>query len=888
MLTGGLRRWGLVLLAGVVSGCNRSGPGSALEPVTPAAHFQGTVLGGQQPVSGASVQLYAVGANGDGSPATPLLSPAAVTDANGNFNISGAYACPAGNPLVYMVATGGNPGVGTSNPELSLMAALGACGSLGASTFIVVNELTTVGAVYPLAAFMASASAIGSGASDAAALASAFTLASELVNTATGTTPGANVPAGVTVPVAQIDTIADILASCINSAGGVAGDGSACGSLFALTTPATTAPADTITALLNLANNPTLNTAPLYNLASPTAPFQPMQTVTPPDLAVRLIAPSTLSVAPASLSFGSWATGLSTPAQTITVSSYSSTAVSLNAAISGAGASSFAILSTTCGATVAPQGACTYEVEFAPASVGAVNAFFVLSNSTGNSPIEIPLSGIGVASVGPVTLSPTSLSWSNTNVVDTSQDVVVANYGNTPLTIGTIAVSGYFAVSNNNCGASLAAQSECTVSVASTQYCVNVITPSLCAGTMTIYDDASAGPQMVSLSTEATAYFDGTTAMSFVSSAVGAPVTQSLYFSSPPDGGFDITFTLGGADPGDFSAVGCEVGFYGPPNCTASVTFTPTAGGVRTAKLFVDGTSSYLPLTGSSPAAPTPGPSFTASPSALSLAFTLPSPDPRGNTGAGSLSIANNGTATFSYSGSLSGPSASLFTANGSNCLSLAPQHSCSVPVSFSGASSAGIYPAYLLVKDTNSTLSQSVPIAATATYWSVIPNPSTLQFGDQALGTASAAKTFVLADANGYPLGHPLSVALASPSNFTLTQGATCPASSTQTCTLAVAFSPYETGNITEYVTITDQTSGETGNFQLNGAGGVPVVSLSNVPLTFPLRATGTTSTPMTATLTNTGAQPLLVSTVTLTGAVNGNFTETNNCATVAASGSC
>ena len=123
------------------------------------------------------MQLYAVGANGDGSAATPLLSPAAVTDASGNFNITGAYACPAGNPLAYMVATGGDPGVGTSNPELSLMAALGACGSLSASTYIVINELTTVGAVYPLAAFMGSASAIGSGTGDAGAPASAFTLA---------------------------------------------------------------------------------------------------------------------------------------------------------------------------------------------------------------------------------------------------------------------------------------------------------------------------------------------------------------------------------------------------------------------------------------------------------------------------------------------------------------------------------------------------------------------------------------------------------------------------------------------------------------------------------------------------------------------------------------
>jgi trimeric autotransporter adhesin len=109
------------------------------------------------------------------------------------------------------------------------VAALGSCGSLGSTTTIFVNELTTVAAVWPLAPFMSSYSAIGSGSSDAAALASAFATAAIFANTTNGTVPGLNVPTGTTVPVAQINTLADALASCTNSSGGVAGDGSACG-----------------------------------------------------------------------------------------------------------------------------------------------------------------------------------------------------------------------------------------------------------------------------------------------------------------------------------------------------------------------------------------------------------------------------------------------------------------------------------------------------------------------------------------------------------------------------------------------------------------------------------------------------------------------------------
>jgi hypothetical protein len=43
-----------------------------------------------------------------------------------------------------------------------------------------------------------------------------------------------------------------------------------------------------------------------------------------------------------------------------------------------------------------------------------------------------------------------------------------------------------------------------------------------------------------------------------------------------------------------------------------------------------------------------------------------------------------------------------------------------------------------------------------------------------------------------------------------------------------------------------------------------------------------------MTVTLTNPGTLPLTVSGVSVVGAVNSNFTETNNCTTVAVNGSC
>ena len=276
---------------------------------THTAGIGGSVHGGQQPVAGATIQLYTVGTTGDDSAATPLLLTAVTTDAGGNFNITGEYTC-LNATNVYLVATGGNPGLSQANPNIALMAALGPCSSLTPSTFVTIDELTTVAAVYSLAPYMARLQRRPVPARrDASPLTAAFTQATQFVNNANGTTPGTNVPPATPSPPPLIDTLGDILATCINSAGGTAGDGSPCGQLFTLTTPsgAVAAPTDTIAAILNLAKNPTLNTTSIFNL-TPAAGAIPThaQLWSPPDLRVRLTPPAgqmVLQLSASSLTF---------------------------------------------------------------------------------------------------------------------------------------------------------------------------------------------------------------------------------------------------------------------------------------------------------------------------------------------------------------------------------------------------------------------------------------------------------------------------------------------------------------------------------------------------------------------------------------------------------
>lgn len=287
-----------LLALGVVflSGCGSTGIQSSAIVSQRTPGIGGRVRGGQQPLAGATLQLYAVGIAGDHSAATPLLSQPVTSAADGSFSIGGLYQCQPSD-FVYLTASGGNPGLGTglSNPNAVLITAIGPCANLTSSMSIIVNEASTVAAVYALAPFMASPSAIGYSPANQSALAAAFALASQLVGTSSGTAPGQLIPTGFTDPVMRINTLANILAICVNSAGGSSGDGSPCGTLFALTNSSA---ADTASALLAVAENPSRNASSLFQVPSPSSPFQPSESIPPADFSVALLPASATSILP--------------------------------------------------------------------------------------------------------------------------------------------------------------------------------------------------------------------------------------------------------------------------------------------------------------------------------------------------------------------------------------------------------------------------------------------------------------------------------------------------------------------------------------------------------------------------------------------------------------
>jgi streptogramin lyase len=305
----------LACLPLVLTGCSLVQTAAPVEEA--GVSITGNVHGGQAPITGAHVYLLAANTTAYGAASVSLLTSGTgrtldssggatngfyyvTSGANGSFSITGDYTCTAGQQ-VYLYSLGGNPGSGT-NSVAGLMAALGNCpgGSFASSTFVFMNEVSTVAAAYAMSGFATDALHVSSSGTAQAKLgiANAFVNAAVLETLSTGVAnqfPPA-LPTGAgggAVPQSEINTLGNILAACVNSTGAVTGptNATACYTLFtnAMSGGMTgTQPTDTATAAINIAHNPVGAVSALYGLSSAYAQFSPALTAQPNDFTMSI------------------------------------------------------------------------------------------------------------------------------------------------------------------------------------------------------------------------------------------------------------------------------------------------------------------------------------------------------------------------------------------------------------------------------------------------------------------------------------------------------------------------------------------------------------------------------------------------------------------------
>jgi hypothetical protein len=296
------------LAISVLAGCSSSfGPGPVTLNKVPIGTIQGNVHGGNFPVSGAQIYLFAAGQGGYGTSAKSLItsgasgvscsSPAVAgacyvtTDQNGNFALTGDYTCTEGQQ-VYMVGVGGNPGLsGTvNNTSIVQMAALAACpagGSLASAVpYVTLNEVTTVAFAYAMSGFATTPYNVSSDAGGETALANALANAGNIVNVGSGAARAvAAGNANSILPYAKINTLANILATCVNTQpnASTGQPSTLCSSLFGYATSGVTPATDEGSAIFNIAHNQAQNVTNIFNLGGSTGPFSPTLSTPPAD-----------------------------------------------------------------------------------------------------------------------------------------------------------------------------------------------------------------------------------------------------------------------------------------------------------------------------------------------------------------------------------------------------------------------------------------------------------------------------------------------------------------------------------------------------------------------------------------------------------------------------
>jgi hypothetical protein len=629
----------------------------------------------------------------------------------------------------------------------------------------------------------------------------------------------------------------------------------------------------------------------------------------------------TLTFTPTSLTFPAQNTGTTSAPQGVSIQNTGNSPVTMNGfSLTGASASSYTIAANNCptgGSTLGVGNACQVNITFSPAATGTLTAALtVADNATGN-PQTVSLSGTGQTPTMILSFSPPSLTFPTVNTgSNNAMGFSVTDTGNSPVTFTSFAVSGAnagdFTITQNTCPSSPAtfsAGASCSIQVTFAPSAAGARSASI-----VFTDNATGSPQSVSVS--------GTGQVQNISLNVNPSTltfaAQNLSTTSPAQ---TVTLTANGNTAvlfSGFSLTGTNLADYNISvntcpsspttlavgnSCSISITFTPSANGVRTASLSVTdnatGSPQMVSLTGTGQ---TSTQVLTFSPPSL----TFPTVTTGNNSPLG-LTVQSTGTTAVTISSlAITGTNAGDYSITSNTCPTspgtLAAGSACSVTVTFT-PSVAATRTANLVFTDTATGSPQTVPLSgvgqAPNTTISLSPTSHTFTTA-QNIGTTSVASSFNISNTGtGTVLFSSISLGGANPGDFAIT-GNTCPQPASTlaaagTCTVTFVFIPTAAGNRTANITLVDNATGTPQSFAITGTGQVASETLSFVPssIAFPTTTQGVTATQTYTYVTNTGNSPVNFSSLAIAGANAADFkiTASTGCAVgtpLGAAGAC
>jgi len=241
------------------------------------------------------------------------------------------------------------------------------------------------------------------------------------------------------------------------------------------------------------------------------------------------------------------------------------------------------------------------------------------------------------------------------------------------------------------------------------------------------------------------------------------------------------------------------------------------------------------------------------------------------------------------------------FTSPTNTCgTSIAAGASCTISVVFT-PSTATVETANLIITDGDSTSPQTVALTGTGTNSILTVAPTTLAFGNQPVGTPTAAKMVTLTNSTNAAIAFTSAVVsggvpAAASTDFTSTNTCGTSIAANGSCTVSVIFKPSVAAAETANLVLTDAASGSPQTVTLSGTGTSSTggtLTVAPTSLAFGNQPVGTPTAAKMVTLTNgTNAAIAFTSAVVSGGvpaAASTDFTSTNTCGTsIAASGTC
>ena len=579
-----------------------------------------------------------------------------------------------------------------------------------------------------------------------------------------------------------------------------------------------------------------------------------------------LTASARLNITPGSLIFPPTVTGNTSAYQLVTVTNPGNTPILISSAtIAG---SDFSIYSNGCaGATLSVDGyGCNVWVQFTPTTTGPLTGALTFTDNANGSPHTVALSGTGTDPSSAVQLSQNSLTFGNqpTNTTSAPNTVYLVNQGSSVVTTSTVTVVGDF-LSSGCDNTYVYPRGSCALAVYFKPTATGTRT-----GSVTIADNATGSPRTIALSGNGVTPFPISTVtpsnLVFGNQNVGTTSSaQTVVINNSGTANLNVS-TIVSSLPDFVVSSGC-IGAISPGySCQFSVSFAPQSTGTITGSLQITDDASGSPrtisLSGNGVAA---GPIDTVYPNPATFSAQ------QVNTTSAAVSIVarNDGNANLQL-GAVTATAPFAVSAN--PCTApIAPGSSCSISVTFT-PTATGLVSGTLSIADNTTSGVKLVGLSGNGIPGPALTiTPTNLIFNSQQLNTSSTQALTL------YNSGSTLTISNISISAGSFSQTNNCTSLSTgYSCGITVTFAPTTAGTQSATLTITDDAPGSPHTVAISGdAVGQPAVTLSAASVDFGTQSVGSTTAAQAVTMSNTGAGPLAIGSIT----ASGDYAVTSNC---------